>query len=90
MPAPGFLYHQEDYDIMFASLATIIDPNNPVCPVIIVRLAAVQNVEGYLAEIIKPPQLRVFPDAAARPALTASPTARAPQRKQAKKKEATR
>lgn len=52
------LFGTTDYQTLFASLTTQIDPEKPVCPIIWVRLACVQHGAQMVSEIVKPPQER--------------------------------
>lgn len=57
---PGELFRQENYETAFASMAAVIDPNRPACPVIVVRLAVVPYGDLLIDEVVKPPAKRAF------------------------------
>jgi len=49
-----------NYEAPFASIATVIDPEKPVCPVIVIRMAAVRDGAKIVDEIVKVPQARML------------------------------
>lgn len=58
----GHLYGAEaDYESVFASIATPINPQRPQCPVAVVRLLAVEDGAIIGSEIIKAPAERDLP-----------------------------
>ncbi len=54
----GRLFGQANYEAPFASIATPINPEKPVCPIIVVRLMTVRNGKHLVEEIIKAPAKR--------------------------------
>jgi hypothetical protein len=60
----GDLFGQPNYDTLFASCVTVIAPDKPVCPVVVIRLIAVRDEAGVLDELIKAPSERSWPGAA--------------------------
>jgi hypothetical protein len=55
---PSCLFGRANYETPFASIATSISADDPLCPVITVRLMAVRDGAHIVDEIAKPPELR--------------------------------
>jgi hypothetical protein len=51
---------EANYETQFASITTLVNPDQPVCPVVTVRLTAVKNGAGIVREIVKPPNDRTL------------------------------
>lgn len=58
---PGVLFGQPNYETPFASIATDVNTDKPVCPIVAVRLAAVRNGALIVDEIVKAPRERALP-----------------------------
>lgn len=56
--APSLRFGTRDYETPFASIATTIDPEKPLCPIIVVRLASVRRGAELVSEIVKVPEER--------------------------------
>jgi len=48
----GRLFGQANYGTIFASIATVVDPAGPICPVMTVRLAAVKGGDRALDQLL--------------------------------------
>ncbi len=50
--------NRENYERIFASITTTVDPVRPICPIVLVRLVAVTDGASIVPEIVKVPRER--------------------------------
>lgn len=58
---PVNLFGQADYETPFASITTVVDPKRPVCPVVVVRLAAARHAGNLVRQMVRVPDQRSSP-----------------------------